>query len=72
MPFSAGGLPIETQDFAENQDQNHSDEDPGLLHVRSDTRIAHDTDTVSGGKPCHTDCQAATEMQEAAVTGSVC
>lgn len=30
-----GSIPVETQNLAENQDQDHANEDPGLLHVRA-------------------------------------
>jgi hypothetical protein len=40
---------IETQDFGEDEDQNHADEKSGLLGCAADTCVANDTDCEAGG-----------------------
>lgn len=37
MIYKRGIVPVESQDFAENKDEHHTDEDAGLLHVCADT-----------------------------------
>ena len=60
-------IPIETQDFSEDKDQHHANEDPGLLHVGSNTTIAHDSDAVAGRKTSHTHSDSTAKMQERSV-----
>ena len=45
-----GTLPVKSQHFAENENQDHADEDPGLQHVRSDALVADNADAVPSGK----------------------
>jgi hypothetical protein len=35
--YSTKDIPVKSQYFSENQDQNHSNVDTGLLHVRTNT-----------------------------------
>ena len=41
-------IPVETQNFTENQNQHHADKYPRLLHVRPYTLVADDADAVAG------------------------
>jgi hypothetical protein len=53
-----------TQDFSENENQNHSDEKAGLLRGSSDTSITNNTNGETGG-------QTSAELNEARVQGKV-
>lgn len=37
--LSNHSIPIKTQDFGENEDENHADEDPRLAHERAHTLL---------------------------------
>lgn len=39
---------IQTESFSEDEDQNHSDEDSGLLSIGSDTSVTHNSDSETG------------------------
>lgn len=41
---------VQTQDFSENEDQDHTDEQSGLLGSTTDTGITDDTDGEAGGQ----------------------
>lgn len=45
---------VKTQHLSENEDQNHSHKETGLLGRASDTGIADDTYGKSGGQPAET------------------
>lgn len=40
--------PVQTQDLGEDEDQDHSDEETGLLSRASDPRVSHDADGEPG------------------------
>jgi hypothetical protein len=63
----AGDIPVETQDFTENENQDHADKDPRLFHVCSDTRIANNSNAVSGRQTRHANCNTAAQMEEAPI-----
>lgn len=58
---------VQTQDFSENEDQNHTDEQSGLLGSTTDTGITDDTDGETGGQTGESYSQTSTEMDEALV-----
>ena len=41
---------VETQDLGENEDEDHTDKQPGLLSCPSYSGISDDTNCVSGGQ----------------------
>ena len=59
---------VETQDLSENENQNHSDEEPGLLGSSADTSISHNTDGKASSKTGKTDTEASTHVNEATGT----
>lgn len=59
---------VQTQDFSENEDQNHTDKQSGLLGSTTDTGITDDTDGETGGKTGEAYSQTSTEMDEAPVS----
>lgn len=69
LSLSRRNIPVETQDLAENQDQDHSDEDSRLLHESPDAHVADNTDAVACCKTCHSHRKAATEMHETTMVG---
>jgi hypothetical protein len=56
---------VKTQDFGENEDKNHSDEQPGLLGSSSYTSVTDDTNGETSGHTRQTDGQTGTELNEA-------
>jgi hypothetical protein len=54
-----------TQDFGENENQNHSDEQPGLLGGSSDTSVTDDTNGETSSHTRQTDRETSTELDEA-------
>lgn len=56
---------VQTQDFSENEDQNHTDEQSWLLGSTTDTGITDDTDGETGGQTGESYSQTSTEMDEA-------
>lgn len=60
-------IPVEPQHFAENENQDHADKDPGLQHVRPDALVTDNADAVSGGEGCETNRQPACKMHESTV-----
>jgi hypothetical protein len=62
---------VKTQNFGENENQNHSDEKAGLLRGSSDTSITNNTNGETGGKTSKTDGQTSAELNEARVQGKV-
>lgn len=69
LSLSRRNIPVETQDLAENQDQDHSDEDSRLLHESPDAHVADNTDAVACCKTCHSHRKTATEMHETTMVG---
>ena len=55
---------VETQDFGENENQNHSDEQPGLLGGSTHTGVTDDSDGESCGHAGQTDGKAGAELDE--------
>jgi hypothetical protein len=53
-----------TQDFGENENQDHSDEQPGLLGCSSYTSVTDDTDGETSGHTRQTDGKTGTELDE--------
>lgn len=58
--------PVETENFSENQNQNHAHEDAALVHVGSDSFVADNTYAVSGCKTRHANGDAAGKVHETA------
>lgn len=56
-----------TQDFSENENQNHSDEKTGLLSASSDTGITNNTNGETSSETSKTDGQTSTKLNEASV-----
>ncbi len=56
-----------TQDFGENENQNHSDKEAGLLGSSSDTSVTNNTNGKASGKTSKTDRQTSTELDETSV-----
>jgi len=54
-----------TQHFGENENQNHSDEQPWLLRSTAHTSITHNPDGESSSKTSETDRKTSTELDEA-------
>lgn len=61
-------IPIKTKDFAENQDQDHANKDPGLLHIGTNTTVTNNSDAVTSSKTCHANCDTASKMHKAPIT----
>jgi hypothetical protein len=55
---------VETQDFGENENQNHSDEQPGLLGSSSHTGITNNSDGETSSHTRKTDSETGTELDE--------
>lgn len=62
---------VKTEDFGENENQNHSDEETGLLGSSSDTSITDNTNGETGSETSKTDGKASTELDEASEQGQV-
>lgn len=58
-----------TQDFSENENQNHSDEQTGLLSASSDTSITNNTNGETSSETSKTDSKASSKLNEASVEG---
>lgn len=58
--------PVKTQNFAEDQNQDHAHEDPALIHVGSNALVTDDTNAVASRETSHADGHAARKMHEAA------
>ena len=56
---------VETEDFGENEDEDHSDEESRLLRGSPDSGVADDADGVSGSQPRQADGQTSAEVNEA-------
>jgi hypothetical protein len=60
---------VETQNFGENQNEDHTDEQPWLLGSASHTGVTDDSNGESSGKTGKTDRKTSTELNEASVEG---
>lgn len=60
-----------TQDFGKNENENHADEESGLLGSSSHTSVTDDANGETGSKTSETDRQTGTELNEAGVEGSL-
>jgi len=56
---------VETQDFGENENENHSDEQPGLLGGSSYTGVTNNTDGETSSHTRKTNRETGTELDEA-------
>ena len=56
---------VETQDFSENEDEDHSNEEARLLCGSADAGVADDADGVACGQAGQADSQTSAEMNEA-------
>lgn len=59
-----------TQDFGENENENHSDEQPGLLGSSSYTSVTDNTNGESSSHTRQTDGETGAELDEAGEKGS--
>lgn len=55
---------VETQDFSEDQNEDHADEEARLLGGSTDARVSHDADGKTGRQPAQTHAEACAQMQE--------
>jgi len=55
---------VETEDLRENENENHADEESGLLCGPADSGVSDDADGVTGSEAGQTDGQAGTQMNE--------
>jgi hypothetical protein len=62
---------VQTQDFGENENQNHADEQTGLLSSSSHTGITDNTDGKASSKTSQTDGKTRTELNETSVQSHV-
>jgi hypothetical protein len=60
-----------TQDFGENENQNHANEQTGLLSGSTDTSITNNADGEASSKTGETDGKTSTELDEAGVERKV-
>lgn len=58
---------VQTQNFGENENENHSNEKPWLLCGTPDTGITDDADSETGSKTGETDRKTGTELDEPGV-----
>ena len=62
---------VETQDFGENENQDHSDEQTGLLSSSADTGVSNNTDSETSSKTSETNGETSTELNKASVEGKI-
>lgn len=55
---------VKTQNFGENENEDHADEQPWLLSGSSDTSVTDDTDGKSSSEPSKTDGKTGAELDE--------
>jgi hypothetical protein len=60
-----------TQDFSENENQNHADEQTGLLSSSANTSITDNTNGKASSKTGETDGKTSTELNEPSVQWEV-
>lgn len=63
-------IPVKTQDFSENKNENHADKDAGLLHVCPDAGIANNANAVAGSEARQSNSQAAGKVHKTTVNVS--
>lgn len=56
-----------TQDFGEDENQNHADKETGLLSSSSDTSVTDDADGEACSKTGQTDRETCTKLDETGV-----
>ena len=54
--------PVQSQSFSEDENENHTHEELGLLSVGSDTSITNDTDGETGSEGRKTDSEASSQV----------
>lgn len=59
---------VETQNFSEDQNEDHADEEARLLGGATDARVSHDADGEPGRQPTQTHTQPCAQMQETPAT----
>jgi len=57
-------IPVKTQNFCENKDEHHSNKNSRLQHIRSYSRVAHYSDSISCSEPSETDRETSTELHK--------
>jgi len=62
---------VKTQDFGENENQNHSDEQPGLLGGSSHTGVTNNTNGETSSHTRKTNRETGTELDEAGEEGGL-
>jgi len=62
---------VKTQDFGENENQDHSDEQPGLLGGSSHTGVTDNTNGETSSHTRKTNRETGTELDEAGEEGSL-
>jgi len=58
-----------TQDFCENENQDHADEESWLLRSSPDTSVSHDSDGETSSETGQTDSETSTELDETSEQG---
>lgn len=58
---------VQTQDLSKNEDQDHTDEETGLLGCPSDTSITNNANGKACSKATEADRQTSTQVKEAPV-----
>lgn len=58
---------VRTQDFGENENQNHSNKETRLLSGSTDTGITDDTNGKASSETSKTDRETSTELDETSV-----
>lgn len=51
MENQADNQAVESEDFAKDQNQDHADKYPGLLHVTPHAHVSHNTNGIAGSRP---------------------
>jgi len=62
---------VKTQDFGENENQDHSDEQPGLLGGSSHTGVTNNTNGETSSHTRKTNRETGTELDEAGEEGGL-
>lgn len=60
---------VKTQDFCENENQNHTHKKSGLLGGTTDTGVTHNANSETGGQTRETDRETGTKLDETSVEG---
>ena len=58
---------VQTQHLSENENQNHSDEEPGLLGSSTNTSISNNADSEPSGKTGKPDTETGTHVNESTI-----